>query len=110
MELSIELKETFHKHGGRIYKITAIGHTVYPPKEGYSQDVWFYRGQVEWDDAPGKIYDHVIYPYHLCTNEGSKVGWDEINKISELMMEYLNEHGTWNRNKPPNGWYATKRK
>ena len=109
--LPFDPQHILHKHGGRITRIVSIGHETDRPQDGYSRDFWFYNGCVTWGDGsgnPAKV-GH-IYPYDLCA-DGDE-GLAEINAISELMMQYLADHGSWDpvvKGKAINGWFATNR-
>lgn len=110
MKLPYTPANILHRHGGRVLEITGIGHKIDRPQMGYSRDYWFYLGRVAWDDGSGdqkKIRQ--IEPFSLCAS--SPEGFAEINAVSDLMMEYLGEHGEWCDSKSKHeGWYAHNRK
>lgn len=104
MQFPFKPTAVFHKHGGRILEVTGIAHQVEKPRNGYSQDAWWFVGRVEWSDgsgSPDKL--HPIDAPMLCAD--TPEGHAEINAMGDLMMAYLREHGEW-RDAKPRGWYA----
>lgn len=103
-------KAIYTKSGGTVVEIQGVEHKVDRPQMGYSRDYWYYLATIKWGDT-GKTSEpgRHLYPYDMCTDTPG--GHAEINEVSELMMAYLAEHGTWSRNgTKPQGWNATKRK
>lgn len=113
MQLPVDLKNVFHKHGGRIVRITKFTHETAKPKEGRSRDIWFFIGDVEWfsrgEQKGGKSTDLEIMPYSLCyENEKDRA---EVDQLINHMNEYLREHGEWcGPESKHEGWYANDRK
>jgi len=108
MTLPIELRYTYHKYGGRIIRITRIGHTCDKPEDGRSRDYWYFIGDVNWSD--GTMSDNIeIPPYALCYEDEQHR--DEVLALSELMSDYLLKHGDWYRDEKckHQGWYANVR-
>lgn len=94
-----------HRHGGRILELTSIKHQADKPSGGYSRDSWYFMGRVQWDDGSGDVSkQRPIDMQRLCSDNAA--GGDEIRGLSDLMMEYLREHGEWSEGKPHEGWYA----
>lgn len=106
MKLPVELKHTMHKHGGRIVRITAIGHEANKPQDGYSRDGWWFVGDVDWFD--GTKSDGIeIAPWAACYDEGNRT---EVDALGDLLMEYLLANGDWYGPKSGHqGWYANER-
>ncbi len=106
MKFPLETKATLHKHGGTVTRITGIGHEVAKPKEGRSQDVWHFIGDVTWNDG-GKSVGLQIAPWALCYETDRS----EVDALMTAMNQHLHLHGTWCDEKSKHeGWYATKRK
>jgi hypothetical protein len=102
-------KAVFTKSGGTVIEIQGIEHKVDRPQMGHSRDYWYYLATIKWSDT-GKTSEpgRHLYPYDMCTD--TPEGHIEINALSEAMMDYLREHGTWKQDAAPRGWTATKRK
>ncbi len=103
MELPQTLEHTRHAHGGRVVIVHSMNHSIDPPENGYSRDTWFFLGDVEWDSG-GKSESLEIHPGSLCY-DGSR---DEVFELSQMMADYLVEHGTWNHDGEPRGWSANR--
>ncbi len=109
MEFPVNLKYTYHKHGGNITRITSIGHGEDKPQDGRSRDYWFFVGEVKWNDGT-KSKGIEIAPWAVCYHDEEKK-----NEVLELMAElndYLAKHGKWYRGSKSGheGWYATRSK
>ena len=93
-----------HRHGGRITRITGIGHTCGKPQcDGRSTDYWFYIGDVEWPEGPVSRNTE-IPPWAVCCD--SKDMEAECIPLNAAMADYLREHGTFDNGA---GWRATVR-
>lgn len=77
-----------HKAGGKVLRITGIGHETARPQDGRSQDVWFYLGDVKWFDGSRSLALE-ISPNHLC-NPGP-----ELDALGEALSDYLLAFGEW---------------
>lgn len=108
MKLPYAPKKVFHKHGGRVLEITAIGHALDKARDGHSRDYWHYFGRVKWNDGTGGQRQLEIAPWALCAD--CPEGQAEINELSALMNEYLAANGTWSDKGPHRGWYAHRKK
>ena len=109
MQFPFEPKAVEHKHGGKIVRITGIGHGTEKPRDGMSRDYWHFYGDVRFADA-GKVSAGLeIAPWALC--QDSEEGRAEIVLLMAAMNEYLAEHGQWCDSKSKHeGWYANERK
>lgn len=107
MDFPVELKSTHHRMGGRIVRVHGIGHEAWKPREGRSQDIWHFIGDVEWRDG-GKSELIEIAAYAVCyTDEAERA---EVDALMEALNDYLCEHGDWYRGKSKHeGWYANDR-
>jgi hypothetical protein len=109
LEYPIQPQNIFHKHGGKITRITGFGHYTAKPVDGRSQDTWHFLGDVQWNDS-GKVQRQAeIPPWAICTD--SDAGHKEISDLLNDLMEYLGEKGQWfNDSKSKHqGWYANSR-
>jgi hypothetical protein len=104
MEYPATLNNTSHKHGGKIVRITSIGHEAAPPKFGRSQDVWFFKGDVQWRDG-GTSRDTEIPPWALCY-DGDR---SEVDALLADLNDYLLANGDWCDGTKHDGWYANER-
>jgi hypothetical protein len=112
MKCDYKPQHVLHKHGGTITAIKAISHEIAKPKDGRSQDIWFFVGDVAWDDG-SKSKDVEIAPWALCHKGGfSSEGHHEISDLMKAMNDYLAANGTWVEAPSTKhvGWYATDRK
>jgi hypothetical protein len=108
MKLPAELKHTMHKAGGRVERVTRIGHTVARPRDGRSQDVWYFVGDVTWRDGSASKGTEIA-PYALCADEGDRE--PELHGLFDLLTRYLLIHGSWCVGASGHeGWYAHSRK
>lgn len=83
-------KALFHKWGGRITAIVAVGHST---QRGTLAE-WFYVCHVEWSDKSGDPAKEVrVGPWALCTD--TPEGEAEYRVASDALMAYLNDHGEW---------------
>jgi|SRR3974390_12917 len=106
MEFPFEPKDMSHKHGGRITKITGIGHVCDKPMAGHSRDNWHFFGDVDWQDG-SKSVGLEIAPWAVCSDHEHHA---EVVELMELLNQYLHEHGKWYRHGKHKGWYADVRK
>jgi hypothetical protein len=97
-----------HKHGGRITRLEKIAHTLNQPKDGHSQDVWYFVGSVEWRDG-GKSDSIEIAPWALCADHDNAEAKAEIDGVLEALNEYLHQHGEWRHGGKVQGWIAYRR-
>jgi len=105
MKLPVELKNTMHNNGGQITSIASIAHEVNKPEHGRSHDVWWFVGDVKWGDGTSSK-NLEIAPWALCCDDDRA----EVLALSELMSDYLHEHGEWcDRDSKHEGWYANER-
>lgn len=102
MKLPVDLNNTFYRYGGRITRISSIAHRTEEPKNGYSRDVWFFIGNVLWHDS-SVSRDFEIAPCFISANGDDHT---EILALSEVMSQYLLEHGEWYLSGDHKGWYA----
>jgi hypothetical protein len=108
MHFPFEPSGIHHKHGGRITRIERVGHECAPAKEGRSQDIWFFVGDVEWSDG-GKSNGLEIAPYHVCWVDEQPEGEQQIRDLMAALNEYLQAHGEWcDRKSKHEGWYANE--
>lgn len=110
MKLDMELRHTLHKNGGRITRVHRIGHHCVKPVDGRSQDVWFFVGDVDWNDG-GKSRETEIPPYAVCYTDREPEGKAEIDDIMAFLSDYLLINGDWYRDGKSGheGWYANVR-
>jgi hypothetical protein len=95
-----------HQHGGNIEMIKRIEHETAKPIDGQSQDVWWFRGVVQWDDGSSSE-DAMIYPWALRTGDDSAAK-AHADAILRVLNDYLDANGEW-RISAPSGWYAHQR-
>jgi hypothetical protein len=109
MKFPVTLKDTWHKHGGQVTRITKIEHVLDKPKDGRSRDYWHFRGDVKWNDSPPSI-DIEIPPYVICYTDETKR--QEVFDLIAAMADYLNEHGEWHHDGESKyeGWFAHRSK
>jgi hypothetical protein len=108
LELPFNPQHLVHRHGGKITAIHSMRHQANKARDGRSLDGWWYVGDVEWHDGT-KSTNHPIDPHCLCYE--TDAGREEVGALSELMMEYLAEHGEWCDSKSKHeGWYAYRTK
>ena len=108
MKLPYKPTSLEHRHGGKILEIVEIKHQADKPRDGHSTDSWYFIGRVQWDDGSGDPTK--LSPIDmLCICADSPEGHDEINTLSTLMMDYLNEHGEWCEKGSHKGWYAHRK-
>jgi hypothetical protein len=106
MNFPVKTVGILHRSGGTIVQITGIGHQVSKPREGRSWDIWFYKGDVKWDDG-GESLNLEIPPFALHVEPEGRAQYEA---LSDAMMEYLNKHGKWcDRESKHEGWYANVR-
>lgn len=107
MDYPATLQHVNHKNGGKIVTITGIHHDTAPPKHGRSQDVWFFKGDIEWRDGT-RSTGLEIPPYAVCY-----VGEENRAELDELLADlntYLLDHGDWCESETKHsGWYARDR-
>lgn len=84
-----ECKHLEHKHGGKIVAIAAIGHDTI---EGVGD--WYYVGTVDFDGDGHRSVNVVIPAWALCY-DGTEEGRAEWASLSKLLIDYLNDAGTW---------------
>ena len=107
MDFPVTLKNTFHKHGGRIISVSGIAHEANPPKQGYSRDTWWYIGDVDWNDGT-KSDNLEIAPWAVCYLDENQR--EEVLALSEALSDYLSHNGTWcGHESKHQGWYANER-
>jgi hypothetical protein len=109
MQLPYTPTNVLHRHGGRILEIVGIKHQTDKPRDGYSSDAWYFTGRVKWNDGSGdESKPQPIDAPMLCSD--TEQGAAEIRELSDLMMVYLREHGTWCDAKSKHeGWYAHRK-
>ena len=106
MNFPVKTVGILHRSGGTITQITGISHSIGKPVYGRSSDVWFYIGDVKWDDG-GESLNLEIQPFALHIEPE---GREQYEPLSDAMMDYLNEHGKWCDEKSKHaGWYANVR-
>jgi hypothetical protein len=109
MQLPYKPTNVLHRHGGKILELTEIRHQTDKPSGGYSRDAWYFMGRVQWGDGKGDT--NRLHPIDVpCLCSDTEEGMNEIRAISDLVMDYLHEHGEWCEGKPHEGWYAHDRK
>lgn len=106
MKLDMELRNTFHKSGGRITSVERIGHTCDRPENGRSRDSWYFVGNVEWRDGT-KSKGIEIPPYSVCYHD--EAGKPEIDDLMAFLNDYLLINGEWSCEGKHAGWYANVR-
>ncbi len=108
LQLPLDPKTLYHKHGGIIRRIHSIAHEIAKPRGGLSQDAWWYVCTVKWDD--GELGEGVrVPPYMIICDDGANNL--ELNQLSELMDSYLRKHGSFNMGADttkPRGWTAKR--
>jgi len=109
MKLPYKPTNVYHRHGGAILEVTSIRHQTDKPRDGRSRDAWYFMGRVKWRDGSGDESKlHPIDAPMMCADTDE--GHAEIRGLSELMMEYLREHGDWcGRGSKHEGWYAHRK-
>lgn len=108
MKFPFEPTAVEHKHGGKITKVTGVGHGIDRPADGRSRDYWHFFGDVTWRDGT-KSAGLEIAPWALC--QDSVKGLSEINDLMAAMNHYLYQHGEWcDSASKHEGWYAHVRK
>lgn len=102
---------TFHKHGGKIIRITGLGHGTDKPAGGRSRDFWHFFGDVQWYDGT-KSEGVEIAPWALCYDSDNEAqGRAEIDWLLGAMNEYLAANGDWcGPETKHQGWYARRPK
>ena len=111
MKLPYTPQALVHRSGGTILEVVGITHIAARPKDGRSQDEWFYLCRVRWSDGKGDESEvHPVHPIRVCFEGASgSPGHLEVCALSELLNVYLHEHGQW-RDDEIEGWYANARR
>jgi hypothetical protein len=81
----------YHKHGGKILKITAIEHETYRRVAN-----WWFIGDVQWSDAGRTQIGARIFPdqvqYDASDNGTGRI---EVLAVMEKLSDYLHNYGEW---------------
>ena len=76
-----------HKYGGRITKVSGIGHAT----DGGKIPFWFYVCDIAWQDSsPQK--EAKVEPILVCRETDDVT---EVNELAALLSNYLAEEGEW---------------
>jgi hypothetical protein len=97
-----------HASGSPILEVHRCFHECYPPKGGFSRDVWGLRCTVKWSDTGATSKVDVL----MCNvaHDNTPEGLVEFNTVSKTMMDYLSKNGEWKWDNTKNeGWSAYRR-
>lgn len=92
-----------HRHGGVITTVHGIEHIKGKPRDGLSTDYWFFRADVEWDDAT--VSKNTEVPPHMLVAEDAP-NHPHLKLLLEAMNAYLAANGEWRRDAKLQGWMA----